>query len=247
MLNLGTVMLALRDLDGAMEMARKVQEAQPREAAGHSLQGDVLLAKQQPREALAAYEAALERSRNPTQVLRLYTAYQQAEESGKADRLVRAWLAEHPADVAVRVALATALLKAGSPDLAAAEFEHALEHQPDDGILLNNLAWLRAEAGDPRAFELAERAYKLLPEHPSILDTYGKLLVDRGDLTRGVPLLEKAVGLAPDNASIRFHLATALARNGQAEPARQQLRAILHSKQDALDPKVVQRALDNLN
>jgi Tfp pilus assembly protein PilF len=41
------------------------------------------------------------------------------------------------------------------------------------------------------------RAYKLAPNNPAILDTYGVLLADRGEVRRGVEMLQKAVALAP--------------------------------------------------
>jgi thioredoxin-like negative regulator of GroEL len=44
-----------------------------------------------------------------------------------------------------------------------------------------------------------------------------------GDTARGLDLLRQAVSLAPDNSSIRYHLAATLARSGDKTAARKEL------------------------
>jgi Flp pilus assembly protein TadD len=75
--------------------------------------------------------------------------------------------------------------------------------------------------------QLAEKAYAAESNSPAVLDTLGWILVERGDLARGVSLLQKAVSLAPDAADIRYHLAHALAKSGDKEKARGELQRAL--------------------
>ena len=58
------------------------------------------------------------------------------------------------------------------------------------------------------------------------LDTVGWLYVERGDLTRGLELLNKAHSLAPNAPSIQLNLAKALIKAGQGEAARQHLEVL---------------------
>ena len=87
-------------------------------------------------------------------------------------------------------------------------------------MALNNVAVLYQEAGDPRAVEMAEKAYALVPESGAVADTLGWILHQRGERTRALELLEKAAELAPQMAEIRYHLAVARAEAGDDPGAR---------------------------
>ena len=77
---------------------------------------------------------------------------------------------------------------------------------------LNNLAWLYYERKDPRALEIAKKAYELAPNSAPIADTYGWILVEKGEIAKGIEILSKAVQLAPDNKEIADHLKEAKSR-----------------------------------
>src|SRR5262249_45420226 len=96
---------------------------------------------------------------------------------------------------------------------------------------LNNLAWVYYKTKDRRALETAERASKLEPENGAIADTFGWLLVQEGQVQRGLELLRKAEKQAPSIPDIRYHLAVALAKTGAREEARSTLAALLSSGQ----------------
>ncbi|WP_271077792.1 tetratricopeptide repeat protein [Aurantiacibacter sp. MUD61] len=80
-----------------------------------------------------------------------------------------------------------------------------------NALVLNNLAFARGRTGDTaEAIRLGEMAHELAPEHPSIMDTLGWLLVESGeDRSRGLLLLERAAQLDPDNPTINRHLSEA--------------------------------------
>ena len=59
------------------------------------------------------------------------------------------------------------------------------------------------------------------------MDTLGWILVEQGNTTRGLPLLEKAVSLAPEAADIRYHLAAGRAKSGDKVQARKELEQLL--------------------
>ncbi len=80
-----------------------------------------------------------------------------------------------------------------------------------NALVLNNLAFARGRTGETdEAIRLSEMAHELAPDHPSIMDTLGWLLVESGeDRSRGLQLLERAARLDPDNPTINRHLSEA--------------------------------------
>lgn len=95
---------------------------------------------------------------------------------------------------------------------AADSYRRILERsaQPN-AMVLNNYAYALSQLGDDQAaLRFALQALELSPEHPSIMDTAGWLLVETGtDRPRGVALLRRAAANAPDNPAIARHLAQA--------------------------------------
>ena len=96
-------------------------------------------------------------------------------------------------------------------------------------LVLNNLAWAYQQVKDKRALETAERAYKLKPDNAAIADTLGWMLVEQGNNTRGLELLQKAVAAAPNAHEIRYHLAQAWLKVGDKSKARSELERVLAS------------------
>ena len=78
-----------------------------------------------------------------------------------------------------------------------------------------------------RALATAERAYKVAANNASVMDTLGWMLVEQGNVERGLPLLQKAVGSNPNAPEIRYHLAVGLHKSGDKNGARKELETLL--------------------
>jgi Flp pilus assembly protein TadD len=63
---------------------------------------------------------------------------------------------------------------------AARQYRILLEAQPENPTVLNNMAWVAGQLKDPKAVEYAEKANKLAPDQPALLDTLAVLLVGQG-------------------------------------------------------------------
>ncbi len=108
---------------------------------------------------------------------------------------------------------------------------------------LNNLALAYREENDPRAVETAEKAFQLNAESPPVLDTLGWLLVEQGNTTRGLPMLQKASTSAPNTTEIRYHLALGLVKAGDKVKARTELQTLLRQWEQPFAQKDEAKAL----
>ena len=206
----------------AMAIARQVQKQRPRDSAGYMFEGDIHARHRNWAEAATAYRAGLGHVKSTDLAARLYVAL--AASSGEdAERFATSWLADHPTDAEFRVNAAQSAAARNDHARAAQHYRKLLESRPNNPLLLNNLAFSEAQLKMPSALQHAERANELAPEQPAIMDTLGVLLVEKGDIARGLELLKKASSAAPHVPGIRLNLAKALIKAGQKDAARKEL------------------------
>jgi putative PEP-CTERM system TPR-repeat lipoprotein len=223
------VLLAAGKPEEALADARALQKARPKEAVGYMFEGEVLATQQKYAEAARAYGEALKRQSLPVLVARQHALLEAAGKSGEGDAVAARWLRENPKDTVVRVYLAGRDLGRKDYKAASRGYREVLAIQPDNPLILNNLAWTLSQLKDPSAVEYAEKAYNLAPASPAVADTLGWILVERGDTKRGVELLSKAAAAAPNALEIRVHYAKALAKAGDKTAAKKELESALQS------------------
>ncbi len=217
--------IAQGDEAAATRWATELMKIAPDQANSHLLQGDVALARKQYQAAAAAYAKAGTLSSDATAAWKEFLARRQGGLSNALDPLERK-VAQRPNDTQALMALAEAQQQAGIPDSAAGTYERVLQVAPVHVAALNNLAWLKHQQGKPEAVALAKRAYEAAPKRAEIVDTYAWILIERGEVRRGLTLLQPIAGpsAAPE---IRLHYAVALARNGNAAHAREIAQSLL--------------------
>jgi putative PEP-CTERM system TPR-repeat lipoprotein len=226
---LGRLTIANKDDAAALGIAADLLKAHPDAAYGDELTGDVYAARKAYQQASDAYALAYGKASSASLAQKLYQSRLQLGETESAHEVLRQWLADHPEDVPTRGLLAQAQLSAGQPAEAIEEYQKLLEVDPNNVMALNNLAWLYQEANNPEGVKYAERAYKLVPHRPEVIDTLGWLLVQNGDTNRGLVLLQEATTKAPHLPDIRYHMAAALAKAGRREEARKELDRLIKS------------------
>jgi putative PEP-CTERM system TPR-repeat lipoprotein len=215
-----------------MEMARRIQQQHPESYQGYLVEGDLHLAAKEYEQAARSYTAGYDRQKTAELAVKLFQARLQGGDEGSARMPLEDWIVQHPEDLRVRQVLAQAYLRADKSDAAIEQYQVVVEQQPDNVAALNNLAWMYHTQKDARAVDHAQRAYDLAPDKPEVADTLGWLLLDRGELERGLALLQEAAGRAPHIPAIRYHRAVALAKNDRSEEARKELERLLRDHSD---------------
>ena len=213
----------------AMQLVKKVQSQYPKSHAGSMLEGDVRFAEKQYAQAATAYENAYTTARSGQLAIRLHSALALAGKQSEGEAKLTGWLKTNPDDLPVRIYLADVYLKQQKHKSAIEQYEYILKKQPQNLLVLNNLAWTYQQVKDPRSLQVAEQAYKASPQSAQVMDTYGWMLVEQGQIDKGLGVLQRAASTAPDQQEIRFHYASGLYRAGKKDQARMELERMLAS------------------
>lgn len=221
--------LALRanHADEALDITHELQKTYPKSPTGFFLEGDLMMAQHKPAQAVVAYDKALANAKSGQLMIKSLAAMNAAGKGKEAQARAAQWIKDNPDDLSVSMYLAESELASQDYKSASALLQNVLKRKPNDPAVLNNLAWAYQQEKDPRALETAEQAFKVGGDNPSVMDTLGWLLVDQGNTARGLPLLQKASGMAPGATAIRYHLAVALQKSGDKPGARKELDKLL--------------------
>jgi tetratricopeptide (TPR) repeat protein len=122
--------------------------------------------------------------------------------------------------------------KLGRATEARKVYEASLKENGNDGIVLNNLAYLIVEnGGDPDlALTYAQRARQKMPHELGFADTVGVIYLKKNLVDNALEIFEDLVRQNPGYAVFRLHLGEALLRKGEIAKARKELQVALASK-----------------
>jgi Tfp pilus assembly protein PilF len=136
-----------------------------------------------------------------------------------------------PENAAVRGRLAITLDASGQKEAAEREYRAALAIDPNNGALLNNLAFLLCEQGGnlETALTYAKRARELAPNSDAIADTLGWVSLKKNMTDEAIGLFRESLQKDPARSTYRYHLAVALEQKGDHAAAMEELQAALKS------------------
>ena len=212
--------------EAALAAARDLQRSSPLAPIGYSLESKVLIQNDQWPEAMRVLKSGIERTQSAQLVIDVHRTLTKAGRQQEAAGALADWLQRHPKDFAVRSYLADSALENKDYSRALRLYKEIVRDFPRSFRTLNNLAWTARVLGDARALDYAQQAGRLAPDDPAVLDTLGLLLVERGDLARGIEILRRATALAPDFPDARRNLARALAQSGDRSGAQRELEVL---------------------
>lgn len=222
--------LELRDRNAneALVLAWDLQRMDPEGSEGYALEGAAYAMLGQTANAMAAYEQAYKKRKSAKLAQHLANLYETENRPEDAIALLQDWLGGQPDDAGTRMMLAMFFQKMGRLQDAIREFEVVREQDANNAVVLNNLAWMYFQENDSRALETAEQAYAANAERAEVMDTYGWILLQKGnEPQRALTLLQQAFVAYPTHAEIGYHVAVALHRVGRDEEAARTLRRIL--------------------
>jgi putative PEP-CTERM system TPR-repeat lipoprotein len=224
----GLILLALdaKKPNEALSIARQVQQQKPKEPVGFVLEGDIYASEKAWPEAIKAYQNGLKQVAVPELAIKLHSALLASGNTPEADKMAANWTREHAKDVAFRMHLGDIATARKDYPQAAQNYRSALDIQPNNPLVLNNLAWVSGQLKAPKAIEYAEKANQLAPNQPPFMDTLAMLLADKGETAKAIELLRKALELSPQAGAIQLNLAKVLISTGKKDEARKELDAL---------------------
>jgi putative PEP-CTERM system TPR-repeat lipoprotein len=237
-----TTALAAGKYDKGQQYVDRMVKLQPESPVTLAMQGDLAMRAKEFSKALDLYQRAGARAPSGVLVVSQFVAGQRAGIANPEKPMVD-WLRSNPDDVMVRLALGE--YRQGKGDLAGArqEYEAALAKQPDNGAILNNLAYVYLESGDPKALATAEKAYAKLPDVPAVQDTYGLALLRAGQADKALSLLRSASSALPGNPEVQLHLGEALLAARQISEGQRVLKGLQGAN---VPPAIAARATELL-
>lgn len=240
------VMLAEHGPDAASAEATRLAADAKYGPAARMLPGDFAMSERNPAAAAKAYAAALAAAPSEALALRLSEALQAEGKPADAANSLRAYLAQHADAIPILTALASIEITQGQLDQAAARLENVVRADPGNAVALNNLAWILSKQGKPGALQLAERAYSLSHD-PHMADTLGWIITQQKPSPIGLALLQASHQASPQDPSVAYHLAAALAAAGKNSAAVAVLKPIVSGHQEFADKDAASALLHKLN
>ncbi|MGD0298103.1 MAG: protein kinase [Bryobacteraceae bacterium] len=128
------------------------------------------------------------------------------------------------------VLVISGLIKADSGfyELAAADYQRAIELQPNNGDVYRRLSGIYSRAGEPdEALTAIQKAVQVQPNYFKNHQMLGSLYIRRGSYRDAVLEFKKMVDLAPNLAESHYALGAALGYVGTFPEAEQELRAAI--------------------
>ncbi|MBL8468875.1 XrtA/PEP-CTERM system TPR-repeat protein PrsT [Methyloversatilis discipulorum] len=225
----GEQMLAEGQLEKAEVRAQELLKSPAPPPEVFRLAGDVAMARSQWQNAITHYRNGLAKGGGVELAGGLYEAHRRAGTMAQGRGAVETLVKERPRDLAFKLLLSQAQTDAGLLREAKATLETVLKISGESAPVLNNLANLQWQTKDAAAQQTAERAFKLAPADPLVLDTLGWILAQKGQTDAALKHLREARLRSPQNPEVRYHLAWVLAKTGRAAEAVQELDAALQS------------------
>ena len=161
--------------------------------------------------------------------LRIGEIYRRKGDLNASVQALRKALETLPDNIMVLSELALVLDEGARRPEARKVYEATLKLDPNNAVVLNNLAFLLCETGGDLddALTKATRAKQLLPNLLEISDTLGWIYLKKGLADNAIEIFKDLVSKAPKHSTYRFHLGMAYQQKGDNTKALEQLKEAL--------------------
>lgn len=210
--NMIEIEIAANNLVEAQKLLNEFPQMDGNANVRQFFQGSIRFAENKPDEGLKLFLESWQSRPTEVAALAIAEVYEKNNQPENLDKFIDDWIQKLPKSAKATMFKALQAQKINDNALAIKWYEKTIELSPNMAVALNNLAWAYYLQKDEKAVAMAKRAYDAAPTSASVLDTYGWILAERGDLNLGVEILSRAVALGGDNAEIKAHLKEAKSR-----------------------------------
>ncbi|MCS7212382.1 MAG: tetratricopeptide repeat protein [Chloroherpetonaceae bacterium] len=227
---LGIVHIEQHNLAQAIENFKQLTVLRPDMIAGWENLGIAYLQKNEIEQAILTFKLALKRQPQPTFRLQMLLgiALSQANRDREAvDVLEAALQSTDQGTSAERVqaysTLGIAYDRLGRPEDSQRSYEAALKLDPENALVLNNLAYSLAERNQQleRCLEMAKLAVQKEPNNGAYLDTIGWVYFKLGNYEEARIWIEKALSAGRESPAVLEHLGDVYHKLGKPDKARE--------------------------
>jgi putative PEP-CTERM system TPR-repeat lipoprotein len=211
----------------ALEVGRSRQRQSPTDASGYLFEAVTQVRMKKVDEAVSVLQKGLKVAADRSDLLTVtYSTLVSAGRMAEAEKFAADWLKDHPTDAAFDFFVSSEQMRRGEYAKSEARLQRILAAHPDNALALNNMAWILIQTGKPGALPLAQRAVAVLPEDPNSLDTLALALAADKQYAKAIEIQRHAMGIAPENYSLRLTLAKVGIQAGDKAMARKELLAL---------------------
>ncbi len=153
-----------------------------------------------------------------------------------------------PGNAEVRTRLGITLDVSGQKEAAARAYRDALEIDPNNRVLLNNMAFLLSEQGGnlDKALAYAKHARELAPNSDAVADTLGWVSLKKNLTDEAISLFREAVQKDPARSTFRYHLAVGLEQKGDHAGALEELQAALKNNPPSGEEQMIKDLIQKI-
>lgn len=153
-----------------------------------------------------------------------------------------------PANIAYISTLAQFYDNAGKPQEALSGYRDAMKIDPNNAVVLNNLAYLMTQTGGnlDEALTLAQRAKQQLPNMTEVSDTIGWIYIKKNLSDSAIEIFRDLTAKVKDNSTFHYHYGMALAQKGDKPHAVQELKSALQYKHSDTEGNQIKELIQKL-
>jgi Flp pilus assembly protein TadD len=180
--------------------------------------------------------------------LRIGETYRRKGDAGAAVQSLQKARETLPDNIVVLSTLALVLDSAQRKPEARQAYEATLKLDPNNAVVLNNLAFLLAETGGDLddALTKAQRAKQMMPGLHEISDTLGWIYLKKNLADQAIDVFKDLVNKQPNHSTYHYHLGMAYNQKGDKTQALSQLREALKYNPAKEEKDEIQRLIARL-
>ena len=245
--------IAQKQPDQGIAAARAQIAKSPGTSGFYDLLGTALFEKRDFSGAESAFRKAVELDKNNSDAVFKLAQVQVAEGSvSKALATNLQSIKDHPREIQFYLLAGMMSESQGNWDQAKAEYQQALNIQPDNPVASNNLAYLILRQGGnvDVALAMAQTARRGMPDLPNAADTLGFAYYQKGVYQAAIDMFQEALRLnekrGSEDPDVYYHLGLAYQKANQPAQARQHLERALKISPNFSNAEDARKALSEL-